>query len=204
MHKENGVMIETIEELVIDTTDEFSNTVASALSTRRAELQNIESENGHVQYTYNKILTRNLIGLRSALLTATKGNVVMNNFLAGYVPFDEKLPEQHRKGFLIASESGLSIDYALNTIQWRGDMFIGGSEKVYEGMIFGIYKYEENLEVNVCKGRHKSGVRVNQAQIKRIMLKPPLELTLDFALLLSVKTNCSKSLKIICVYVKFI
>jgi GTP-binding protein len=186
LQEENGVMMEPIEEVVIDTTDEFSNDVASTLSTRRAELVNIESENGQVHYTY-KLLTRNLLGLRNVLLTNTKGNVVMNNFLLGYVPYDTKLPEPFRKGVLIASEPGPAMDYALNTIQWRGDLFINSSEEVYSGMIIGVHKYEEDLEVNVCKGRHKSGVRVNQAQITHIMLKPPINLTLDFALLFLAK-----------------
>lgn len=188
MKEEDGVKMEPIEEVVIDTNEEFSSEVASALSTRRAEMQNMETDSGtgEVHYTY-KILTRNLLGLRNELLTRTKGNVVINNFLAGYVPFDSKIPEQHRKGVLIASESGTSMDYALNTIQWRGDMFIGSSEEVYEGMIVGIHKYEEDLEVNVCKAKHKSGVRVNQAQITHIMLKPPVQLSLDFALLFLAK-----------------
>jgi predicted membrane GTPase involved in stress response len=52
----------------------------------------------------------------------------MNNFLMGYEPFDSKIPEPHRKGVLIASESGTSMEYTLNTILWRGDMFIGSYE----------------------------------------------------------------------------
>lgn len=186
--EENGVKMEPIEELVIDTNEEFSNEVASALSTRRAEMVNMETDpsNGEVHYTY-KILTRNLLGLRNELLTRTKGNVVLNNFLAGYVPFDSKIPEQHRKGVLISSETGISMDYTLNVIQWRGDLFIGSSEEVYEGMIVGIHKYEEDLDVNVTKAKHKSGVRVNAAQQTHIMLKPPIQLTLDFALLFIAK-----------------
>lgn len=186
LQEENGVKMEPIEEIVIDTTEEFSSAVASTLSSRRAELINLEQENDQVHYTY-KILTRDLLGLRSVLLTNTKGNVVINNFLAGYVPYDAKRPEPFRKGVLISSESGIAMDYALNTVQWRGDLFIGSSTEVYEGMIVGINKYEEDLEVNVCKGRHKSGVRVNQAQITHVLLKPPLQLTLDFALLFLAK-----------------
>lgn len=183
---EDGVKMEPIEELVIDTNEEFSPVVASIMTARRAELQNIETDGNEVHYTY-KILTRNLLGLRNVLITNTKGNVVLNNYLIGYVPFDEKLPEPFRKGVLIASESGISMDYSLNTIQWRGEMFIGGSEEVYEGMIVGIHKYEEDMAVNVCKERHKSGVRVNKAQITHIMLKNPIELTLDYALLFLAK-----------------
>lgn len=205
LQEKDGEKMEPIEELVIDTTEEYGNDVASVLSERRAELINIETENSQVHYTY-KILTRDLLGLRSILLTRTKGNVVMNNFLLGYVPFDAKHPEPFRKGVLIASEAGPAMDYALNTVQWRGDLFITSSTEVYEGMIVGIHKYEEDLDVNVCKGRHKSGVRVNQAQITHIMLKPPLELTLDFALLFLAKDEIlevtPKNLRLRKVYLK--
>lgn len=184
--EEGGVKMEPVEELIIDVPEEYSNDVVSALSTRRAEITNVEMDNNETRYT-SKILTRNLLGLRNELLTRTKGNVALNNYLLDYVPFDPKLPELHRKGVLIASESGVSVDYALNTVQWKGDLFIGGSEEVYEGMVVGIHKFDEDLEVNVCKARHKSGVRVNQAQVTHVTLKPPMQLTLDFALLFIAK-----------------
>ncbi|MEI7604327.1 MAG: GTP-binding protein [bacterium] len=178
--EENGVKMEPIEELVIDVPQEYSNSVAAGLVTRKAEMLNMEIENDQVRYTY-KILTRNMLGLRNELLTATKGNVIINNFLLGYVPFTQQ-PEPFRRGALIASESGVSAAYAINTIQYRGQMFINPADEVYEGMIIGVNKYETDLEVNPCKARHKSGVRVNQSSITHIVLDPVLDLSLDFAL----------------------
>jgi GTP-binding protein len=183
--EEDGVKMEPIEELIIDTNSEHSNAVASTLSTRKAELQNIESEGDQVRYTY-KILTRNIIGLRNVLLTNTKGNVVVNNYLLGYVPYVFQ-PEPFRRGALIAHEAGVAMAYTLNTVQWRGELFINPGEEVYEGMIIGINKYEDDMDLNVCKERHKSGVRVSQAQITHVSLKAPLPLTLDFALIFLAK-----------------
>ena len=179
--EQNGVKTEPMEELLIDTPEEYSNAVASVLSTRKAELANMEVENNQVRYTY-KILTRNLLGLRNLLLTATKGNVVMNNFLLGYVPYISQ-PEPFRKGALVSMESGVAAAYTLDSIQYRGELFIEPGTEVYEGMIIGIYKFESDLEVNPCKARHKSGVRVNQSSITHIALKEITPVSLDFALI---------------------
>ena len=183
--EENGVKTEPIEELLIDTPEEYSNAVAAVLSTRKAELTNMEVENNQVRYTY-KILTRNLLGLRNLLLTATKGNVVMNNFLLGYVPYTSQ-PEPFRRGALVSTESGAAAAYTLDSIQYRGELFIEPGTEVYEGMLVGINKFENDLDVNVSKARHKSGVRVNQSAITHIVLKEITQVTLDFALIFLAK-----------------
>lgn len=179
--EENGVKMEPVEELVIDTSEEYSQAVASVLSTRRAELLNIETDNNQVQYTY-KILTRYLLGLRNVLLTNTKGNVVINNYLLGYEPVS-KQPDMFRRGALVATDPGVAVAYALNMVQFRGELFIEPGEEVYEGMIVGINKYEQDMDVNVTKEKHKSGVRVNQHQKTSIILNAITQVTLDFALL---------------------
>jgi GTP-binding protein len=178
--EEDGVKKEPVEELVIDVAEDYQGAVSTALSLRRAELINMESENGNVRFTY-KILTRNLLGLRNQLILATKGNVVLNNFLINYVPVTEQ-PDIYRKGVLISSETGTTAAYALNSIQERGDLFVGGSVDVYEGMIIGINKFDNDMEVNPCKERAKSGVRRNAAEITQVALKPLIALTLEFAL----------------------
>ncbi len=183
--EENGVKMEPVEEVVIDTNDEFSNAVASVLSGRRAELMNIESDNGSVQYTY-KILTRYLIGLRNVLLTNTKGNVVINNFLTGYAPVS-KQPDIFRKGALLATDPGIAMAFTLNMIQWRGELFIEPGDEVYEGMVVGLNKYEQDMDVNVIKEKHKSAVRVNQHQKTAVILNAVNVVTLDFALLFIAK-----------------
>jgi GTP-binding protein len=181
----DGKTMEPKEELLIEVPEAYQGTVITAVSERKGELVNMETINGQVQLTYH-ILTRNLLGLRNNLLTATKGNLIMNNFILEYVPFTPQ-PEIFRRGVLIASHTGTAVGYAMNTIQERGDLFIEPSTEVYEGMIVGINKYEQDMEVNVTKEREKSGVRRNQAEITDVSLRPPVKLTLEFALVFLAK-----------------
>jgi len=127
-----------------------------------------------------------LLGLRNQLITATKGNLVMNNFLLGYVPFTEQ-EEIFRRGVLISSETGTAMGYSLNTVQERGELFVGPATQVYEGMILGIHKYEADLEVNPIKERQKSAVRMKHDEITQTSLKAIKALTLEFALLFLAK-----------------
>jgi GTP-binding protein len=181
----DGVKSEPLEELFIDIPEEYFGVVSTAVSERKGELVEVESESGQSRMIY-KILTRNLFGLRARLMTETKGNLVMNSFTSEYVAY-HKQEELFRKGVLVASESGTSMGYALNTIQERGSLFIGSSEEVYEGMIVGINKYGEDMDVNVCKARHKSGVRVKHDEITQTSLEPPIQITLEYALVFLAK-----------------
>ena len=181
----DGVKSEPIEELVIDVPSEYQGTVTSYTSERKGELLNMEIDGDQVRFTY-KILTRNLLGLRNQLLTATKGNLVMNNFLLGYVPYTQQ-PELYRKGVLISSDTGTAMGYSLNTIQERGDLFVEPGTAVYEGMLLGINKYDQDLEVNPIKERQKSAVRMKHDEITQTVLKAIKPLTLEFALLFLAK-----------------
>ncbi len=105
----------------------------------------------------------------------------MHNSLLEYVGMTPRT-EFFRRGALISSETGVTSAYALNTIQERGELFVIPAVEVYEGMIVGINKYEEDMEVNPTKERAKSGVRRNQAEITQIQLKAVKQLTLEFAL----------------------
>lgn len=181
LKEENGQKFEPLEEVVIEVPEDAIGNVTRALGERNAELVELENEdNGLARFTY-KILTRNLLGLRSELMTSTKGNLVISNYLLDYVPFTPQ-KELFRKGVLIASHPGIAAGYSLNTIQERGELFISPSEEVYEGMIVGINKFEQDMEVNVTKERQKSAVRMKHDEITQTALKPPIELTLEFAL----------------------
>ncbi|MBN1915463.1 GTP-binding protein [Candidatus Dojkabacteria bacterium] len=176
----DGKKHEPLEELVIDAPEEYIGGISTELAQRKGELLNMETEDGQTRITY-RILTRNMFGLRNTLLTITKGNAIINSYLDEYIPYKER-PELFRNGALVASDPGFAKGYALNTIQDRGDLFIKPSEEVYEGMIVGINKYEGDLDVNVTKERHKSGVRIKHDEITQTALKPTIPLTLDFAL----------------------
>lgn len=178
----DGVKMEPMEELNIEVAEETSSIVIQELTQRGAELVDMQTHNGKTIFDY-KILTRKLLGLRNVLVTQTKGNLVFNSAFLEYVPFQEKR-EAFKKGVLISSEQGFAREYSLNTIQERGVLFINPSEEVYEGMIIGINKYENDLEVNPTKERQKTGVRMNHAEITLTSLQPPMQLTLENALVL--------------------
>lgn len=176
----NGIEHEPIEELFIDVAEEYAGAVLNAVNTRKGELISMESNNGQTYMTF-KILTAHLLGLRNILIAETRGNLVMNNFILEFVPVTPK-EEFFRRGAIISSDSGVTAEYSLNTIQERGELLVGGSVKVYEGMIIGINKFEQDMEVNPTKERAKSGVRRNTAEITNVQLRPLKQLTLEFAL----------------------
>ncbi len=178
--EEDGVKKEPIEELFISVPSEYQGLINAEVAKRNGEMVNMELDGDQINFEY-KILTRNLIGLRSELLTATKGNLALNNYLAGYVEYTVQ-PELYRKGVLTSCNSGTSIGYAMNTVQERGDLFIEPAMDVYEGMIIGINKYDIDMAVNVTKGRKQSGVRVKHDEITQTALKAPVQLTIDYAL----------------------
>ena len=180
-----GVLHEPIEELVIDTEEQFVGVVTETLAERSASLQSMEPNADKVRFVY-KILTRNLFGLRSYLLTVTRGKMVFNHVFSEYIPMKNH-PEVYRQGVLVASEAGTAMGYALNSIQQRGELFISPGTEIYEGMVIGINKYEQEMVVNATKARHKSGVRVKHDEITQTALKPPIKVTLEYALVFIAK-----------------
>lgn len=176
----NGVTHEPLEELFIEVPEEYGGSVLNIVNSRKGELIEMTTDDGQTSMNF-KILTANLLGLRNILLTETKGNLIMNNYLIDYVPLTPR-EEFFRRGVLISLDTGVAAAYALNTIQERGELLIEPTTKVYEGMIIGINKYEQDMEVNPTKERAKSGVRRNQAEITQIQLKSIKPVTLEFAL----------------------
>ncbi len=178
--EKEGKEYEPVEELVIDCPTLYLSTITEEVSNRKGEMINIESEELNTRFTY-KILTRNLIGLHRVLMNATKGTAVINSFVTDYIPYIQH-PPLFRKGVIISQETGVSLGYALTTIQERGQLFIGSSQDVYAGMIIGINNHEQDMVVNPCKARHKSNVRMLRSELTEINLKTPILLTIEYAL----------------------
>jgi GTP-binding protein len=126
--------------------------------------------------------TRVLIGLSNHLYTLTKGTVIYNTIFLGYEKLGRTIPRL-RHGVLISSQSGSALSYGLNNAQGRGIIFIGPGEKVYEGMIVGSNSKEEDITVNVCRGKQLTNMR-SKSSDGIIQLTPPtrfsLEQSLDF------------------------
>jgi GTP-binding protein len=176
----DGVECEPLEELIIDAPEEYLSAITEEVSGRKGQMVNMESEDGQNRFTYH-ILTRNLIGLHRNLMTVTKGTAIINSAVLEYVPY-EKGENLYRKGVIISSETGTALAYALMSVQERGRLFISGSTEVYEGMIIGITNTMEDVEVNPCKERHKTNVRMAHSQVTEIALKTPILLTIEYAL----------------------
>lgn len=178
----NGQTVEPTEELVIEVPDEHIGTVQMELGKRRAVLrQNFASNKGIVKLVYD-LPTRALLGLRGALLTKTKGTVIMNSLMTGYQPVGPAL-QKLRNGVLVAYESGLTTPYALQSVENRGTCFVGPAQKVYGGQIIGLNKRSDDMEINVCKAKHLTNMRSSSSD-GTVQLTTPtifsLEECLDF------------------------
>lgn len=175
----NGKTQEPIEEITIEIDKAYIGIIVEELGKRMGELIDTQTnEQGMTRMVY-RISSRNLLGLRSSILTKTRGNGLFASRFLGY--FDEMpLIDKQRNGVLIAFESGISTNFALETVQERGTSFIGPGVSVYEGMIIGLNKRDEDMEINVCKGKKMTNVRSN-ADIA-VKLDPPVILTLEQSL----------------------
>ena len=175
--EEDGVTKEPVEELQIEVGPEFVGVVSQELGTRRANLLRQEqTANGAARITYT-LPTRAMIGLRNILLTATKGTVIMNSLPHGYEPLGTKL-QQSRNGVLIAFEAGTTTPYALQTAEARGELFVGPGASVYGGMIIGLNRRGDDLEMNVCRAKHLTNMRSSSSD-GVVQLTPFTEMSLE-------------------------
>ena len=175
--EQDGKTQEPVEELVIEVGSEFVGTVSQELGLRRAELTHQETtSSGAMRQTYI-ITTRAMIGLRNQLLTATKGTVIMNSLPHGYQPLGAKLAAT-RNGALIAFEAGATTPYALQTAESRGELYVGPGAAVYAGMVIGLNRRQEDMEINVCKAKHLTNMRSSSSD-GVVQLTPFTELSLE-------------------------
>jgi GTP-binding protein len=124
-----------------------------------------------------RIPTRGLIGFRSAYLTATRGEGVMNTLFLDYEPYAGEIVSI-RSGALVAAEEGVAVTYGLNNSQERGITFIEPGTPVYEGMIVGMNSRPTDLAVNVCKEKKQTNIRSSTSDIA-VKLTPPLKFSLE-------------------------
>lgn len=175
----NGHKCEPIELLVIDVPTDKVGAVMEQVGGRRGELVHMDSagSRSHLEFT---IPARGLIGLRTRLLNATAGELVMHHFFHEYQPFKGEVPRRSN-GVMIANVSGRAVAYALDGLQERGVMFVKPGDEVYPGMIVAEHCRDNDLVVNPCKEKKLTNIRAAGAD-KNILLKPPRETTLELAL----------------------
>jgi GTP-binding protein len=174
---ENGNMQEPYEEIIIDVDDAYSSTVINKMNQRKAEMTDMRPS-GHGK-TRIKFLapSRGLIGYRSEFLTDTRGTGLMNRLFSHYGPYKGDI-EGRRNGALISTDLGEAVAYAIFNLQDRGFMFIGHGEKVYQGMVVGEHSRDNDLEINVLKGKKLTNVRASGAD-EAVILVPPRRMTLE-------------------------
>jgi GTP-binding protein len=179
---DDGQVLEPVEHLVVDVTEEFVGVVTELTGSRKARMLDLVNDGrGHVRLEF-AIPTRGLIGLRNAMLTATKGNAVMSSRLIDFEPWMGSITS-NRSGALVASETGTALAHGLANAQERGITFIEPQTEVYEGMIIGQNPRQDDLAVNVCRAKKLTNMRASTADIS-VRLTPPtllsLEQSLDF------------------------
>jgi GTP-binding protein len=176
----DGKLMEPVERLTIDVPEEFVGVVMEQLGTRKSEVVNMHNHGyGRVRIEF-RVPSRGLIGLRSQLLTDTRGTIVMNSLFDGYMEWQGEIP--HRPtGALIADRPGVSTAYALWNLQERGELFVGPGVDVYEGMIIGENAKDNDLDVNVVREKKLTNMRASTAD-EAIRLVPFRQLNLEQAI----------------------
>lgn len=176
----DGVRLEPIEEVTIDVDDEYSSIIVQKLSERRAEL--VEMRPSGVGRTRVRLFvpTRGLIGYQAELMSDTRGTAIFNRVFHEYAPHKGPLP-MRRTGVLISNGTGAAVAYALFNLEDRGAMLIDSGVDVYEGMIIGEHNRENDLEVNVLKGKQLTNIRTNSKD-EAVRLTTPKRLTLEQAM----------------------
>jgi GTP-binding protein len=174
-------MYEPFETVEITVPQVYQGVVMQQLGTRSADIQHIEPNEAGTEFTFfAKMPTRALLGLKSILITSTKGSVVMNNVFEGYKPMVNFVPATTH-GSIISTETDESSGYSLANIQQRGALFIGSAVPVYQGMVIGQCAKDQDLEVNPCKDKKMSNVR-SKSSDDAINLTTPQEMTLEKSL----------------------
>ena len=177
---DDGEKLEPIEEVVIDVDDEFSGAVVQKLAERKAEMVEMKPSGiGRTRMVFHAP-TRGLIGYQGELMSDTRGTGIMNRIFLEYAPHKGKI-QGRRTGTLIAMDKGEAVAFALWNLEDRGPMMIHPGDKVYQGMIIGEHTRDNDLEVNVLKGKKLTNVRASGTD-EAVRLTPPLQMTLEKSL----------------------
>jgi GTP-binding protein len=177
---ENGKKMEPLERLVIDIPENFIGIIMETIGSRRGEMLKMSNHgSGRVRMDF-KIPSRGLIGLRSQLLTDTRGTALIHSIFEGWTDYAGEMALRPT-GALVADRSGPSTAFALWNIQERGELFIGPAIDVYEGMIVGENSREQDMDVNVTKEKKQTNMRSSSAD-EAIRLIPHRELSLEQAI----------------------
>ena len=179
-HDPSGELLEPIEEVVIDVDQPHAGIVVQKIAERKGEMVEMRpSGGGRVRLVFHAP-TRGLIGYQGELLTDTRGTAVMNRLFHAYGAHRGEITGR-RNGVLISTDQGDAVAYAMWNLEDRGPMMIEPGWKVYRGMIVGEHTRDNDLEVNVLKGKKLTNIRTHSKD-EAIRLTPPIRMTLEKAL----------------------
>ena len=175
----DGVKCEPIESMVIDVPEEYSGKAIELVTQRKGTL-NVMEPKGDVQHLEFEIPSRGIIGLRGNMLTNTAGEAVMTHRFKVYEPYKGEIPGRN-KGSLVSMVQGQALPFAINRLQDRGKFFIDPGEQVYVGQVIGENTRDNDLEVNVVKGKHLNNMRSSGADDKT-KIAPKINFSLEEAM----------------------
>ena len=178
--EETGELLEPIEEVVIDVDEEHSGVVVQKMSERKGEMVEMRPSGGDRLRLVFLAPTRGLIGYLGELLTDTRGTAIMNRVFHNWGAWKGEIAGR-RNGVLISNEKGEAVAYAMWNLEDRGPMMIEPGWKVYQGMIVGQHSRDNDLEVNVLKGKKLTNIRTHSKD-EAVRLTPPIQMTLEKAL----------------------
>ena len=169
--------LEPVEEVTIDVDEEYSSTVVDSMNRRKAKMVDMRAAGAGKTRMVFHAPSRGLIGYQSNFLTQTRGTGVLNRVFHSYQPYSGDIPGR-RNGALIASETGTAVAFALFNLQDRGAMFIDPQTPVYQGMIVGEHSRDNDLEINVLKGKKLTNMRASGTD-EAVTLVTPRRMSLE-------------------------
>jgi len=175
----DGVNCEPMETLVIDVPEDYSGKAIELVTQRKGDLLVMEPK-GDLQHLEFDIPSRGLIGLRNNILTATAGQAIMTHRFREFAPYKGDVPSR-MKGSLISMEQGASTAYAIDRLQDRGRFFIDPGQVIYKGQVIGEHSRDNDLEVNVIKGKKLTNMRSSGAD-DGMKIAPKIQFSLEEAM----------------------
>jgi GTP-binding protein len=176
----DGSPHEPLERAVVDVPDEYVGVITQTVAPRKGKVTDLRPGDAGRTVVTLEAPARGLLGLRSLLMTATRGTALVHQHHAGWIPWAGDLP--HRSGgAMVADRQGKATGFALDNLQKRGELFIAPGTEVYEGMIVGEASRADTMVVNPTKGKQLTNIRTHSSD-EAIKLKPPRELSLESAI----------------------
>ena len=176
----DGQKYEPYEELQIEVPEDCVGTVIEQLGTRGGKMESMNNFENQVRLLYT-IPSRGLIGFSTDFMTMTKGYGIMNHSFKEYMPYENGVIGERKLGVLVSMENGQSTAYSIGNLEDRGIMFIEPGVEVYEGMVVGECNRDNDLAVNVVKGKQLTNTRAAGSD-HTVVLKRPRPITLEYAL----------------------